>query len=60
LQAGLVTKERSGRRKIVRTNPEGLRVVRLLLDRYEHLWLERIDRVTTLVADLPHMKETKR
>jgi uncharacterized protein YndB with AHSA1/START domain/DNA-binding transcriptional ArsR family regulator len=52
-RAGLVTKERSGRRKIVRTNPEGLRVARRLLDRYEQLWLGRIDRMTTLVAD-PH------
>ena len=59
-RAGLVTKERSGRRKIVRTNPEGLRVARRLLDRYEQLWLGRIDRMTTLVADPHHTKETKR
>jgi DNA-binding MarR family transcriptional regulator len=32
-RAGLVTKERLGRRKIVCTNPEGLRVARRLLDR---------------------------
>jgi DNA-binding transcriptional ArsR family regulator len=59
-RAGLVTKERSGRRKIVRTNPEGLRVARRLLDRYEQLWLGRIDRMTILVADPHHTKETKR
>jgi DNA-binding transcriptional ArsR family regulator len=59
-RAGLITKERSGRRKIVRTNPEGLRVVRRLLDRYEQLWLGRIDRMTTLVADRPNTKETIR
>jgi DNA-binding transcriptional ArsR family regulator len=58
-RAGLVTKERSGRRKIVRTNPEGLRVARRLLDRYEQLWLGRIDRMTTLVADPDDTKETK-
>jgi DNA-binding transcriptional ArsR family regulator len=52
-RAGLVTKERIGRRKIVRTNPEGLRMARRLLDRYEQLWRGRIDRMTTLVAD-PH------
>jgi DNA-binding transcriptional ArsR family regulator len=57
-RAGLVTKERMGRRKIVRTNPEGLRVVRRLLDRYEELWRGRIDRMTTLVADPPDRKET--
>jgi hypothetical protein len=48
-----VTNERIGRRKIVRTNPEGLRMARRLLDRYEQLWRGRIDRMTTLVAD-PH------
>ena len=59
-RAGLVTKERSGRRKIVRTNPEALRVARRLLDRYEQLWLGRIDRMTTLVANPPNTKEIKR
>ena len=57
-RAGLVTKARSGRRKIVRTNPEGLRVVRRLLDRYEQLWLGRVDRMTTLVAEPLKTKET--
>ena len=57
-RAGLVTKVRIGRRKIVRTNPEGLRVVRRLLDRYEELWRGRIDRMTTLVANQPDRKET--
>ena len=57
-RAGLVTKERIGRRKIVRTNPEGLRVARRLLDRYEQLWRGRIDRMTALVADSPDRKET--
>jgi DNA-binding transcriptional ArsR family regulator len=33
-RAGLVTKERTGRRKVVRANVEGLRAARLLLDRY--------------------------
>src|ERR671922_2227026 len=37
-RAGLVSKHRSGRRKVVRTNLEGLRVARRLLDRYEELW----------------------
>jgi DNA-binding transcriptional ArsR family regulator len=57
-RAGLVTKKRSGRRKIVRTNPEGLRVARRLLDRYEELWRGRIDRMTALVADQPDRKGT--
>jgi len=50
-RAGLVSKERIGRRKVVRTNLEGLRVVRRLLDQYEELWRERIVRMTKLVAD---------
>jgi DNA-binding transcriptional ArsR family regulator len=50
-RARLVTKERIGRRKVVRTNPEGLRVARRLLDRYEELWQGRIDRMTDLVTD---------
>src|SRR4029450_12536272 len=54
-RAGLVTKERSGRRKVVRSNLEGLRVARRLLDQYEELWRERIDRMTELVND--HTKE---
>ena len=45
-RAGLVTKERIGRRKVVRTNLEGLRVARRLLDQYEELWRGRIDRMT--------------
>lgn len=48
-RAGLVTKHRIGRRKVVRTNVEGLRIARQLLDQYEELWLGRIDRMTQLV-----------
>jgi DNA-binding transcriptional ArsR family regulator len=50
-RAGLVTKQRSGRRKVVRTNLEGLRLARGLLDRYEALWRGRIGRMTELVID---------
>jgi DNA-binding transcriptional ArsR family regulator len=53
-RAGLVTKERTGRRKVVRTNIERLRLARRLLDQYEELWRGRIDRMTDLVA---HTKE---
>jgi DNA-binding transcriptional ArsR family regulator len=49
-RAGLVTKERSGRRKVVRTNVEGLRAARALLDRYEELWRGRVDRMTHLIT----------
>jgi len=57
-RAGLVTKERIGRRKVVRANLEGLRVARRLLDQYEELWRGRIGRMTELVA--AEMKESPR
>ncbi len=50
-RAGLVTKVRIGRRKLVRTNVEALRITRRLLDQYEELWLSRIDRMSALVAE---------
>jgi DNA-binding transcriptional ArsR family regulator len=50
-RAGLVTKQRIGRRKVVRTNAAGLAVARRLLDHYEELWLGRIDRMTALVTE---------
>lgn len=48
-RAGLVTKRRIGRRKVVRTNLAGLAVARRLLDQYEELWRGRIGRMTDLV-----------
>ena len=59
-RAGLVTKERVGRRKVVRTNLGALLVARRLLDRYEELWRGRIDRMTALVADPTDLEETDR
>ena len=56
-RAGLVTKRRIGRRKVVRTNVEGLRTARALLDRYEDLWRGRVDRMTDLIIQTP--KETQ-
>jgi DNA-binding transcriptional ArsR family regulator len=50
-RAGLVTKVRIGRRKVVRTNLEGLRVARRLLDQYEEMWRGRMDRIAALVED---------
>src|SRR2546426_12636371 len=43
-RAGLITKQRIGRRRVVRTNPEALLVARRLLDQYEGLWRARVDR----------------
>ena len=56
-RAGLVTKRRIGRRKVVRTNLEGLRVAQRLLERYEDLWRERIGRMTDLINE--GMQETQ-
>src|SRR5947207_14768519 len=50
-RAGLITKQRIGRRKVVRTNPEALLVARGLLDQYEELWRTRIDRINALSAE---------
>ena len=49
-RAGLVSKHRIGRRKVVRANLEGLRVARRLLDRYEELWRERVERMDRLIS----------
>lgn len=50
-RAGLITKQRVGRRKVVRTNLEQLRIVRRLLDQYEELWRGRIDRMRELIGE---------
>src|SRR2546428_4238677 len=41
-RAGLITKQRIGRRRVVRTNPERLLIARRLLEKYEGLWRTRI------------------
>jgi DNA-binding transcriptional ArsR family regulator len=50
-RAGLVTKARDGRRKVVRTDIERLRMARGLLDRYEALWRGRVERMTDLIRN---------
>ena len=65
-RAGLITKQRIGRRKVVRTNLEALLVARRLLDQYEGLWRARIVRMNELIAettgaiDSVEIKESKR
>jgi DNA-binding transcriptional ArsR family regulator len=56
-RAGLVHKHRIGRRKVVRTDLEGLRTARRLLDRYEDLWSKRVERMDQLLSETP--KEEK-
>ncbi len=56
-RAGLVTKQRDGRRKLVRTNVTALVTARRLLDQYEELWRTRIDRMTALITENPDRPE---
>ncbi len=56
--AGLITKQRIGRRKVVRTNLEALLVARRLLDQYEELWRARIDRMNELIAETARAIDT--
>jgi DNA-binding transcriptional ArsR family regulator len=51
-RAGLVTKHRTGRRKVVRTSLSALHAARGLLDRYEELWRGRIERMTDLITPI--------
>ena len=48
-RAGLVSKRQVGRRKVVLTEMEALRLARGLLDQYEAIWRGRIDRMTSLI-----------
>src|SRR5206468_8458515 len=50
-RAGLVTKQRIGRRKVVRTNLEALLVARPLLDKYEERCRARMDRFNQLITE---------
>ena len=50
-RAGLVTKERRGRRKIVQTNVERLRLARRLLDEYDELWRGRVARMHEILDE---------
>ena len=50
-RAGLITKQRVGRRRVVRTHLETLLVARRLLEKYEGLWRARIDRMNKLIVE---------
>jgi DNA-binding transcriptional ArsR family regulator len=50
-RASLVTKEKRGREQIVRGNHEGLQMARRLLDEYEAIWRQRVDRITGILAE---------
>ena len=50
-RAGLVTKQRQGRRLVVRIRLDGLRDAQDLLDDYEVLWRGRIARMADLLVE---------
>ena len=50
-RAGLVTKHVRGRERLVRGDVARVRRVKALLDRYETLWRERIDRLDALLEN---------
>jgi DNA-binding transcriptional ArsR family regulator len=56
-RAGLVSKQRIGRRKVVRTRVERIRVAQDLLDRYQELWRGRFDRMAELINDTKETHE---
>jgi DNA-binding transcriptional ArsR family regulator len=56
-RAGLVAKQRIGRRKVVRTRPETIRIAQDLLDRYQELWRGRFDRMAELITNTKETNE---
>jgi DNA-binding transcriptional ArsR family regulator len=49
--AGLVNKHPRGRERVVRGNPVVIRRAQQILDSYEQLWQQRIDRLDALLAE---------
>ncbi|MEO6533394.1 MAG: metalloregulator ArsR/SmtB family transcription factor [Pseudolysinimonas sp.] len=49
--AGLVTKQHSGRTRIVRADPETIARAQRLLDSYTELWRDRVTRLDAMLAD---------
>ena len=48
--AGLITKERRGRERLVRTDIDTVQRARVVLDGIEELWRGRVDRIDDLLA----------
>ena len=56
-RAGLVTKERHGRERLVRTDPDAVHLARQALDQLETAWRARVDRMSQLLAQTPDTEE---
>lgn len=52
-RASLVTKEKRGREQIVRGNREAVQRARRLLDEYEMIWRQRVDRIADILIEEP-------
>lgn len=50
-RAGLVTKERRGRERLVRTDIERIRAAARVLDELEAVWRSRIDQIDSILGD---------
>ena len=50
-EAGLITKDRRGRERMVRGDPERIRKAQHLLDQFEQLWRSRIDRLDAVLEE---------
>jgi DNA-binding transcriptional ArsR family regulator len=50
-QARLVTKRKRGREQLVRANIDAIRTAQALLDRFEAIWLDRMDRFGEVLAE---------
>jgi len=52
-RAGLVTKQRRGREQLVRTDGDAVVHARRILDELETAWRGRVERMASLLAQLP-------
>jgi DNA-binding transcriptional ArsR family regulator len=59
-RAGLVEKHQNGRRRVVQTEREALRIAQGLLKRYEELWEGRFERMAQLLDEDTQQKESDR
>ena len=59
-QAGLVTKERSGRTQLVRGNPSTVRRASALLEQYEALWTDRAERMRNILTTGAQNRENRK
>lgn len=50
-RASLVTKEKRGREQVVRISFDAVRRAQQLLDEYEVVWRQRVDRIEDLLAE---------